>query len=249
MPVATPAETMQGQDEFICGSCGATSSWRESYYQANTPDGPGASLPKAGYGDISAWYSREHYRAFCPRCGDMVADDGPDGMQWTDGARPKMADKLPAQGGGKWILCIEDFVSCLVPRQGRTLDIEGFKRAEARLAAAEEGRRKASIPDLIDKLRASKGRMAGDIEGELSARGAEAVPYLVTALKDPEVYLRWRTCYVLKAMGRQAAGARPSLVEALRDQAESVRSGAEDALRSIGPVGAADKAKSWWRLF
>jgi hypothetical protein len=242
-------DVMQAQDEFVCGSCGVKSLWRESYYQTNTPEGPGASLPKAGYRDLSAWYSIEHYRAFCPRCGDLVADDGPSGMAWSGGARPTVAGKLPAQGGGNWILPVEAFTSCLVPRQSRTLDIEGLKRAEAFVAAQDEQRRKAPIGDLIDKLRASKGRMAGDIEGELTARGAEAVPYLAAALKDPEVYLRWRTCYILKAMGKQADGAREALVEALRDEAESVRSGAEDALRSVGQPGAIGKPKPWWRFW
>lgn len=228
------ADKMSSQDEFVCGTCNTKSEWQDTYYQANTPDGPVASLPKAGYRDISAWYSKEHYRTFCPACGGLVADDGPDGMMWASGSRPVAEGKAPAQGGGHWVLTISEFISCLVPRSGLTFDLDAYKQARAALSAKEEELHKASIADLIDRLRASKGRMANDIEGELIAKGPEAVPFLIKALKDSEVYLRWRTCYVLKAMGEKANGARDALTEALRDSAESVRRGAEDALSSIG---------------
>ena len=233
----SPGETidaMQGMsdhDEFICGRCGVTSQWGDRYYQSYTPDVPCSQLPVPTYG---TWAFTEHYRAFCPRCGDMVAEAGTAGLAWSGGARPVVANKLPTQRGGNWIFEFAPFTSCLVARQDRAFNIEHFKQTSASERARQESRHRATISDLIDKLRASKGKMAGNIEGELSSRGAEAVPHLIEALKEPEVYLRWRTCYVLKAMGREAGDARDALVQALQDEAQSVRDGAQDALECIG---------------
>jgi HEAT repeat protein len=75
--------------------------------------------------------------------------------------------------------------------------------------------------------------LAGALEGEIQARGKEAIPYLIAALKDEEVYLRWRVCYILAGMGGRAREARAALTEALQDSAESVRDGAGEALSRI----------------
>jgi hypothetical protein len=221
-------------DEFICGLCGKQSEWRQTYYQRYTPDGPGASLPKAGYRSMSAWYSIEHFRFFCPKCGGLIVDETSSGLVWTSGARPVMPGKVPSKrGGGECIYEFEEFLPCLVPRGSHKLDIRALEQAESSLRAKEEARRATTIPQLIAQLRASKGRMANALEMEIQSRGEEAVPYLIPALKDEEVYLRWRVCYVLAGMGKHARDARAALTEALQDSAESVRDGARAALSRI----------------
>lgn len=226
-------QTLSAQDEFTCGRCGATSQWGERYYQDRTPDSP---FPEPWPG-AGGWDGAEHHcRAFCPKCGALVAERQTQGFDWADGARSRLPDRMPSVGGpgGEWIFPFNPFRECLVPYRKNTLDIESFKQVCAAAAAKERSITAMSVPDLIRRLRESKGKMAGDVERELMSRGETAVPYLVEALRDPEVYLRWRTCYVLAEMRDKAIGARPALEIALRDTEEPVRTGAADALSRIG---------------
>jgi ribosomal protein S27AE len=237
------SEEMLPDDEFVCGRCGATSRWGERFYQANTPNTPFPSGHR-----FWGWNKTEHYRAFCPRCGALVADRQTDGFGWADGAQPLSPGRLPAMlgAGGDWIPTLAPFESLLVPYGRNILDIEAYKRTYASVVERERSLAKASVPELIRRLRERKGRIATDIELELASRGESAVPHLIEALGDSEAYLRWRVCCVLAGMKGQAATARSALERALRDAEESVRQGAKDALRQIG---GSRSSRPWWRFW
>ncbi len=226
------AATMASQDEFTCGRCGAVSRWVDHYYQQNTPDTP---FPPAY--DFWSWDKIEHYRAFCPKCGALVAeqlDPRTGELGWIGGARPRLTppEAFHSSAGGQWILT-HQFRTHLVPWGKDTLDIEGYQKVWATSMQEEEWLESAPVGQLIRRLRESKGKRADNVERAISSRGKEAVPFLVEALRDPEVYLRWRVCYVLAAIGEQAREARPALEEALNDSEESVRRGASAALGRI----------------
>ncbi len=242
-------QTMSAQDEFICGQCGATSLWGDRYYQNHTPNTP--FPPLYSFWD---WEKVEHHRAFCPKCGALVADRHKEGFGWANGARPGLPDKVPtAEGeGGHGIIFVNAYMKYLVPHGDSTLDIKGYEHAVAEQGAKYRALLAMSVPDLIGRLRESKGTSAPQIEQELASRGEAAVPYLIEALGDPEVYLRWRTCYVLKRMGDKALKARPALEKARQDSEEGVRRGSEDALNHIGkpePPKPAKPPSPWWKFW
>jgi HEAT repeat protein len=96
------------------------------------------------------------------------------------------------------------------------------------------------INDLVNRL----GRRGWEAaQQQLVAQGAQAIPFLIEALRDDEQDLRQaQAAQTLGLMGPAAAGALPPLTKALRSPQTHVRRAAAEALRRIRPPAAADAA-------
>ena len=68
---------------------------------------------------------------------------------------------------------------------------------------------------------------------KIGPEAKEAVPVLIDALKDENIYVRRRAALVLVKIGPEAKAAVPALIDALKDKDKDVRSNAAEALGEI----------------
>jgi HEAT repeat protein len=74
---------------------------------------------------------------------------------------------------------------------------------------------------------------------DMDSGAREAVPVLVTALKDKDGHIRGIAAGVLSEIGPAARGAVPALIETLKDKVDDTRGSAAEALGAIGPAARA----------
>ncbi|AGA92417.1 HEAT repeat-containing protein (plasmid) [Thioflavicoccus mobilis 8321] len=91
-----------------------------------------------------------------------------------------------------------------------------------------------AIPALITALRDEEETVRASAADALGEIGLPAVPALITALRDEEWEVRERAAEALEKIGPAASQAIPALITALRDEEDTVRASAADALGEIG---------------
>ncbi len=94
---------------------------------------------------------------------------------------------------------------------------------------------KEAVPVLITALKDQDADVRGSAAYALGEIGKEAVPTLIAALEDQEVFARSSAAYALGKIGKEAKEAVPALIKALEDQDANVRSSAVRALGEIVP--------------
>ena len=104
-----------------------------------------------------------------------------------------------------------------------------------RVVASNGSQEGELIQSLIGSLGSDKGRVRQSARRSLVDLRQPAVPYLVSALKDPNTHRRWEAAKALGQIGDpRAAGA---LVGALEDRDVGVRWVAADSLVKLGRGG------------
>ncbi len=96
----------------------------------------------------------------------------------------------------------------------------------------ENVRGAASIGELMADLRSKDGSVRERARRTLVARGLEAIPSLLIALRDRTAQTRWEAAKALVSIPH--ADAAPALVEALEDKNGDVRWVAAEALIALG---------------
>jgi hypothetical protein len=256
----TQAAEISKEDLFVCGACGETSLWQETYWQDKTPNTP---LRIAHVPDL-------HYRIFCPKCGNVVAEhvDNSSPIAWAEGARPMKVNLRPAEMGGNRIYYSRYFV----PYEKKVADLQGYIKAVEHESQSFTVAKKQTLDELLswlqsndrDKRRAAAVEMRKfkdvrsaaalvnafkyqDIdlqhclEDSLIEIGEPAIQPLIEALNDQSSYVRWRALFTLKKnpieifrkIGSKAKGAIPILEGLLKDREEHVREAAKESLTKI----------------
>lgn len=101
----------------------------------------------------------------------------------------------------------------------------------------------AAVPALVGALRAEP--QAARVSAALAlgrypgAQHAVAIPALVAALTDPDVFVRYQAARSLARLGAGAAAAVPVLVDLLDERYPAYRSGAAETLGKYGPAARA----------
>jgi tetratricopeptide (TPR) repeat protein len=125
-------------------------------------------------------------------------------------------------------------IAVLVTPTSRTQVLELFGR-DGVLERLQVGSESDAASRLLQRLKAEPPLESEWIPQALSRLGKQAVPDLVAAFKQDELWVRYGAASALALMKENAASAIPALMEVLDDESTIVRFAAGKALFHIGP--------------